>query len=153
MPGELKTLGKVAISDWPALRDRLGLDLLGVRQGAGAETHLIVRRQEANVEMEIIPKDSKLSHLLARLFAQAQANPGKPQRTELPSGMRVDVIYGLDGCIRMQISREKVWPSDTEWNTTVKHLPFEGLEIGEPERFEYKRAFYLRASWSWVEGV
>jgi len=143
---------------WPGLRERLGLRVREVIMGENAETTIVVDVPEevktATPEVqqpvpEIQPKDSKLSHRLAELFAWCQQHPGKPKRIELPGGMRVDAILGLDAVMRMQISREGMWPSDTEWETTIRHLPFE-VETGEPERFEYKGAFYLRTEWGWM---
>lgn len=147
-----REIGRVAIGDWPKLRDRRDFELLEVRQGVGAETILVVRRMDIDMEdNDFRPKPSKLSYRLMELMRLAREQIGEPQRMQLPSGLRVDAIYGKDGTVRLQISREGIYPSHIEWTTTINNLPFENLQIGAPERFEHKGACYLRTGWAWVD--
>jgi len=88
--------------------------------------------------------ESKLAIMLAEMFNRSYKRQGHPERVILRGRLGVDVIHGLDGVLRMQIWRKGMSPSDKEWETVLKHLPFEA-GVTEPERFEHKGAFYLRA--------
>lgn len=104
--------------------------------------------ENPNKPLVITPvQGSKLSFRLARLFADAFLQPGNPVRIELQSGLRVDAILGIDNQVRVQISRQAVWPSEIEWQTILAHLPFRDITTGAAERFESKGAYYIRASW------
>ena len=143
---------RVRIDEWPGLRDLLSLRVIE-----------IMVMYEANRPLEVIltvdgprylqPKEneryhpaneSKLAIMLAEMFNRSYKRQGHPERVILRGRLGVDVIHGLDGVLRMQIWRKGMSPSDKEWETVLKHLPFEA-GVTEPERFEHKGAFYLRA--------
>jgi len=93
-------------------------------------------------------KKPKLTAILEKMLDAARAHPGQVQRKSLASGLSIDLIAGLDGMLRIQLYREKgVYPSDTEWRTTVEtYFPVK-LEERTPERFIAKGFGYLRAAW------
>lgn len=93
------------------------------------------------------PHRSKLSDVLTELHASAVRNLGKPQRMELPGGLRVDCIVGIDGNTRILLAREGVYPSDTEFTTILAHWPYDPPDVAPPERFEHKAWCCLRAAW------
>ena len=96
-------------------------------------------------QLKITPKPSKLSYRLAQLFTWAQTHQGKKQSIDnLGSGLAVDAMYGLDGALRFQIARIGVYPSEQEWQTVVKYLPFERVRVEGPEKFDVKGWFYMR---------
>lgn len=141
---------RIRWSDWAKIRDRNKLLVKQVIQGPGAETTIVVENPEKPIVITPV-QGSWLSFRLARLFEDAFADPGQPKRIELQSGLRVDAILGLDGQVRMQISRQSVWPSEIEWRTTLARLPFSGIHIGAADRFENGGAFYIRASWPYKQ--
>lgn len=127
-------------NDWPRVRARYGLRVVEVIQGEGAETTLVVVSMYAGLLAEsrepvIEPKPTFLGKRLAELYEKTRRFPGEPQRIHLKGGLRIDAIIGKDGMFRLQISREKVYPSDTEWKTILANLPLQVEEKGEPERF------------------
>jgi len=92
-------------------------------------------------------KKPKLTAILESMLNAANTHPGQVQRKSLASGLSIDLIAGLDGMLRIQLYREKgVYPSSTEWATTMKYFPIH-LEERTPERFIAKGCGYLRAAW------
>jgi hypothetical protein len=92
-------------------------------------------------------KKPKLTALLESMLAAARANPGQVQRRALASGLSIDLIAGLDGMLRIQLYRDRnIYPSDTEWRTTMRYFPLP-LEERSPERFTANGRGYLRAAW------
>jgi hypothetical protein len=93
-------------------------------------------------------KKPKLTAILEKMFDAARATPGAVQRKTLASGLSIEMIAGLDGMFRIQLYREKgVYPSATEWKTTVEtYFPVK-LEERNPERFPVNGRGYLRAAW------
>ncbi len=91
-------------------------------------------------------RSSFLSKRLAELLTEIFDNRGSPKRIVLERGLRIDGILGIDGQLRIQISRLKVFPSDQEWDTVLENMPID-LPPVVVERFEHKGFYYLRGSW------
>lgn len=89
---------------------------------------------------------SKLAQALDELHASAVQNLGNPQRLELPGGLRIDAIVGIDGNTRILLARQGVYPSDTEFTTVLSHWPYDPPEV-IPEKFEHKSWCCMRAAW------
>jgi hypothetical protein len=89
---------------------------------------------------------SKLALLLYTMHRLAFLTPGTPQRRTLAGGLQIDLIVGLDGNTRLQISRERVYPSDQELATTLNAWPYPLPDL-TPERFPSRGRFYLRCAW------
>ena len=122
---------------------RMGMVVLEVIQGAGAETVMIVEMPEGMMAK----RQSKLSVMLNEKLKSV--GPGAVARLTLGGGMNIDMVF-WDGMFRLQVSRDGKSPSDTEWKTTLKNLAY-ALE-GEPdERFEVKGRCYLRSAWPVAE--
>lgn len=144
--------------DWAATKARLGLTVLEVIQGPGAETTIVVDRFPMS-EMSVVIGSvmerktseqrniNKLARQLDILTDRAEKEPGKPVRVALPGGMRVDVII-QDGFLRMQVSRIGSLPSAREFETTVKYMPYDLTPV-EPVSFEQGGANYIRGSWEY----
>ncbi len=98
--------------------------------------------------MKTIPPKpvNPLKKLLAELYKKAITQPGIPQRLPLKSGLRIDAMIDGLGNFRMQISRQKLYPSDTEWRTVLKNLPFE-VKDANFGRFEHNGRCYLQGKW------
>ena len=93
-------------------------------------------------------KKPKLTAILESMLNAAKSNPGVVQRKSLASGLSIDLIAGLDGMLRIQLYRDRnIYPSDTEWRTTVEtYFPVQ-LEERNPEKFLANGRGYLRAAW------
>ena len=89
---------------------------------------------------------NKLAAILAELQQQAAAHPGEVRRLQLPGGLRIDLIVGIDGRTRILLARRTVHPSQTEWKTTLAHLPYSPGEI-DPEPFIHDGWGCLRSAW------
>lgn len=89
---------------------------------------------------------NKLAALLADLHQQAAAHPGEEQRVQLPGGLQIRLIIGIDGRTRILLARQTVHPSSVEWKTTLAHLPYPPGEI-DPEPFIYNGWGCLRSAW------
>jgi len=142
---------RVSWNEWPKIRDLLGLRVLEVRMEEGADTTIVVdgpRESLAMIADNIFQpaNEKKLASMLADLFTYIYKNPGNPKRVELPGGLRIDGIHGLDDVVRIQLSREKVYPSMKEWETIIKHLPIGAGIFGNPEKFIDKGFNYLRSA-------
>jgi len=125
----------------------------GLGQGPG-----LGQEQPAGIPSFQPKEGSKLSLILVDMLKAAWRKPGKPQRRELASGLRIELILGLEGVLRMQISREKVYPADKEWETIAEHWPqawdwpMEGghgiaVPLRAQEMFTAKGRRYLRGEW------
>ncbi|MBN1535169.1 MAG: hypothetical protein JW908_00450 [Anaerolineales bacterium] len=147
MPQELM----IAWSDWAAYRDKHHLEVEEVIMLEHAQTLIKVRSPNGELPMPENQKQSKLSAMLKTVYENALANPGEPQRRELSSGLRIDFIYGIDSAYRIQLSRQGVFPSETEWTTVINHFPPETPMITNPpapvDRFNYQKRCYLRSFW------
>lgn len=91
---------------------------------------------------------NKLAQILTEIHQRAWQNVGVPQRVELPGGLRIDLIVGLDGMTRILLARKNVYPSPIEWTTTLNHLPYDPPLDAAPEQFTHKEWWCLRAAWS-----
>jgi hypothetical protein len=127
---------------------RTGLRVVQVIQGEGAETTLVVERENEGLPMNAKPtRPNYLRNRLAEMYQAAKEQPGQAQRIKLGRGLRVDAIIDSEGAFRLQISRKSLYPSDTEWETVLKNLPFEAKDASQPEHFEHKGFCYIRAGW------
>lgn len=128
-----------------------GMRVLQVIQGEGAETTLVMdwgnKDSPMNRKRATQTKPNYLRRRLAEIYQKARENPGEAQRIKLGRGLRIDAIIDNEGAFRLQISRKSLYPSDTEWNTVLKNLPFEAMNANQPERFEHKGFCYIRAGW------
>lgn len=135
-------------SEWARFRQEHDLEVIAVIQEAHAGTTIVVRgdlgMDASTMKME--PVDSRLGKILHMLFADATRSPGKPQRVDLFGGLHLAMIIEIDNFFRMQLHREGVYPSDTEWKTTLAHMPVH-LPAQTPEMFEHAGKFYMRGSW------
>jgi len=90
---------------------------------------------------------SKLAQRLAEMHRQALANPGQRQTFTLPGGLRIDLVAGLDGYIRILIARQGVYPSESEWQTVLAHFPYRPPTGVAAERIQHQGWFAMRAGW------
>ena len=140
-----------AFADWPALRERLGLRIVG---GGDGWPPVMMVEQTGGIPMPetVVKPKGKLDFVLDQLVEQAGLNPGKVQEHKLKSGLTVKVNCEIDGTTRLLLAREKVYPSDTEYATILAHWPYDiSLDV-VPEKFEYSNnykshRFCLRAKW------
>ena len=131
------------LGDWMAQ----GLQVQEVREGENGEVELVAVVPETLIPKLKKNKKSSLAETLRGMLSKAQETPGEPVRRVLGHGMGVDLIIGLDGMTRVQIWRERVYPSDIEWKTTLKNWPY-AVEAVKPEKFNHMGKFYLRAGWT-----
>ncbi len=136
----------IAIDDWAAFRIQHGLIVDQVIQGENAETWLFCHVAGERRSMSDQAPKSKLGLLLYTMLRAAADKPGVPQRRTLAGGLRIDMIIGLDGMTRLQLSREKVYPSDTEMATTLTAWPYPLGDLA-PKKFDYHGRFYAQFAW------
>lgn len=139
---------RVKWNDWAKVRDLLGLRVMNVIHGDGAETTIVVDGPEhalrsLTMSGRTARNGNKLALILAEMVNKAEAHTGSIQRQELRGGLRIDMMLGIDGTLRLQASRAKVEPSVKEWETTLKHLP-EGLSAQNEQRMEHQGRFFVR---------
>ncbi len=153
-PDPLPDSAMIAISDWPAYRIQHGLKVDQVIQLENAGTELICHysptwskpMDRATPDSQPITPKSKLGLLLYTLLRAAAGAPGVPQRRTLAGGLRIDLIVGLDGQTRLQLSREKVYPSETEMATALNAWPYPLGDLA-PKKFDYHGRFYAQFAW------
>lgn len=107
---------------------------------------LLSATEAAMDELKKTSKPDFLRSLLDEMYKTARANVGQALRRELKRGLRIDLIVGLDGKLRLQISRQGANPSSQEWKIVCNAFPVE-LAERMPERFDHKDRSYLRAAW------
>jgi len=140
--------------DWNELADlkARGMTILAVHQLEGAETWI-----EAEISEELMDemtkqaeqgkrKHIKLNVILGQMWTAAMAAPGQVQRVTLPGGMGVNMIVGLDGKTRLQIWREGKYPSEIEWKTTLRHMPYL-VEAEIKKRSMHQGKYYFQSEW------
>lgn len=137
-------------------KPRMTYDDLAVLLAAGqVQIDAIFDRGAVDIELALTPSGlpaaepprvAPLTQILAGLIGQARLHPGQAQRRELRSGMRVDVL-AAGGKLHLQISREGVYPSETEWSTTLAYLPEDPPLDTYPVQQEKDGRNYLRTSW------
>jgi hypothetical protein len=148
---------QISWNDWPAFRVQHALRVDQVIQLEGAATEIICHEAATRrggptcppsypLTPSETPVKSKLALLLYTLHRLAALNPGAPQRRTLAGGLQIDLIVGLDGNTRLQLSRERVYPSDVEMATTLNAWPY---PLGDvlPEKFVYHGRFYVKFAW------
>lgn len=149
------------LNDWPAERARHGLRTRRVTFEDGQLTFELEPFTDYGELIQIgetpmhpsapatpdNPAPKGLRAVLAAMLERADRQPGETQKTTLAHGLRVDLNVGIDGRTRILLARVDVYPSETEWNTTLAHLPYDPPLDTMPERFEYKRWRCLRAGW------
>jgi hypothetical protein len=154
-PGPLPDSIQISWNDWPAFRVQHALRVDQVIQLEGAATEIICHEATPRSQsMDPLTPDSqpaaapksKLALLLYTLHRLAALTPGAPQRRTLAGGLQIDLIVGLDGNTRLQISRERVYPSDQELATTLNAWPYPLPDLA-PERFPSRGRSYLRCAW------
>ena len=143
----------ISFEDWPALKERFGLRIVG---GGGLDKwppELIIEQTGGVPMPEVVVKPlSILGFVLAGLVHQAELHPGQVLEHALKSGLTVKVNCEIDGTTRLLLARKGVYPSDTEFATVLAHWPYDiSLDV-VPEKFEYNsnhntRWFCLRARW------
>lgn len=142
---------KISFKEWPKIRDLLGLRIIDVIfDEKGIPTPVIDGPRESLIMLGFKgmykPRnDKKLAIVLADLMNQIEQEPGTPKRSNLRGGLRIDAIKGIDGALRLQISRKSKSPSPKEWETVLKHLPIELSCQNEPNKFEHQGFSYMRA--------
>lgn len=138
---------KVSWSELIKLKEKGGLRIVDVIPGEGAETTIIVEKEQIMLPAPILikPKRGQLGGRLAQLCEMAKQEPGVAKRVELTRGLRVDALIERD-TFRLQISRADVYPSLNEWRITVGNMPFDLSETG-PEQVQHKSGYYLRGAW------
>lgn len=91
-----------------------------------------------------------LPKILDQLIQAAIKKPLIAQRHSFNGGMKIDVLLSdsqAGQLLSVQISRPKVEPSEVEWQTVLKYLPFSTPTYQDPKRFKYNDRHYIRASW------
>lgn len=91
---------------------------------------------------------SGLAKTLDQMVRRAAAHPGLPVRQPLGKGLRVDVMLQGDETY-LQISRDNVWPSATEWSTVTRLFPSLVPNLTVTRIFDHGR-YYLKANWKTV---
>lgn len=158
-PAEQAYYGLV-VDRWSVLSDDGGLHISAVlRSLSGEEIQFSDEVQNTMAKQPADPEPAdpagpqssrpknKLAQVLASLHQRADQKPGVPQRVELHGGLRIDFIVGLDGNSRILLARKSVYPSDTEWATTLAHFPYDPPLETNPEQFTYKEWWCMRAAW------
>ena len=84
-----------------------------------------------------------LPELLRKLEHSAWQHKGAAQRMDLRSGLRVDLLAVMDEGLHLQISREKVYPSSTEWGVVLRDGGWE--VVGFPHLMSKAGRCYMRA--------
>lgn len=133
--------------------------LLDGRQGIGivalvwhdAETGQVVLDEWKGSDV-----GNKLKHLLSELVYEAELRPGVPQRLNLSSGLKVDVLLTREinqklptpsRMTKLQISRMGVYPSANEWRIIARDWPYPVPDGVHPRETEHAGRCYLRAEW------
>ncbi len=154
-PDPLSDSVQISWDDWPAFRIQHGLRVAEVVQLENAQTEIICHEavSRSRPMQDLTPNSqpatahkSKLGLLLYTMLCLAAGAPGVPQRRTLAGGLRIDLIVGLDGQTRLQLSREKVYPSETEMATALNAWPYP-LEDLAPKKFDYRSRFYAQFAW------
>ncbi len=89
-----------------------------------------------------------LAATLDKLVRDAEDHPAAAQRQTLFRGLRVDVMLKSNQ-LHVQLSRSNVYPSDQEWRTVLRSLPY-AVNGVEPLRMEHGGRFWLRGHWRHV---
>lgn len=100
--------------------------------------------------MELKEMSNILPSILEELILAAIKKPLTTQRHSFGGGMKIDVLLSNSTAgevLSIQISRPKVEPSEVEWQTVLKYLPFSTPMYQDPKRFKYNDRCYIRASW------
>src|SRR3990172_4614260 len=66
----------------------------------------------------------KLNEILDDQYSEAKGSPGKNVIRILPRGLMVEMCCALD-YVLLSIMRDRVCPSEQEWKTVYKYLPFQ----------------------------
>ena len=75
-----------------------------------------------------------LEQTLERMLDLASETPGKPVATRLRGGLHIRMT-ARNGILNLELRRDRLYPSDTEWITVLNHMPF-ACSYHLPERRE-----------------
>lgn len=84
----------------------------------------------------------KLTYVLQQLLSAAQAD-GKASLT-LKNGLKISLRFNPPQ-VHLYLSRNNAYPSDSEFTTVIKHLPY--TVAATSKQVEHEGRFYLVASW------
>ena len=88
---------------------------------------------------------SQLQATLTRMLDDGRQRMHIPQNRKLQNGLHVSIIVYKKG-VTLTISREKVYPSEQEWRTILKHFPYY-VPTQKPIKFiDDKQRFAMRAN-------
>lgn len=72
-----------------------------------------------------------LDDIMRDLFHEAEQRPGQRRTRKLKGGLHVTITMGVSRSnARLEISRDRVYPSEKEWDVICKHFPY---YIGVPK--------------------
>jgi hypothetical protein len=79
---------------------------------------------------------------LRNLIQAGAKDPGKPQYRRLAKGLTIALKVDRD-VVRLQLSRDKVYPSPGEWKTVLNCWPEQYDLIGEPKSVQQGEKFFI----------
>jgi hypothetical protein len=72
---------------------------------------------------------SALTFVLSNMLDHALVQPGEPVATKLHGGLHIRMTVDANHILLLELRREHAYPSETEWKTTLKYLPFQASAI------------------------
>jgi hypothetical protein len=147
-PDPLPDSIRITWNDWAIYRIQHRLVVDQVIMLGGGDTEIVCHDAADGKEAGM---SSKLGALLYVMHRQAADKPGVVQRRTLAGGLRIDLVVGIDGMTRLQLSREQVYPSGQELATVLEAWPYPPPAERLPERFQYHWRFYVKIAWKTPE--
>lgn len=87
-----------------------------------------------------------LKRIISDLVRAAETHQGEPQRATLKGGLRVDVRIIRAGATQIQISRNGLAPSLSEFETVLKNFPYPIK--AKPQSMKSAGRYFVTAAWA-----
>ena len=146
LPGECERLGLIVLGTRVRYEgDNLVVEVVFSRSTTAGEPVVIIGKEEIENKLKEDMKPKDLRTILSDLLREAAKDPETPQRAFLRGGLRVDAMVS-GSTVHFQISRQGIDPSETEWKTTLKYLPYP-IPDGPTRAFTHEGRWYRASEW------